>query len=293
MDFNNFKVRCSSISTVLSNSRSNPILTDKQIIRLKELEGKDVLTPNMTAELADLIIKRDNGSKVILSDTCITYLLAEYAWRTEGMVSISRELMDIPQMQKGTIVEPQSLALLSIVDGVYYLPNEDENGNRERVSNDYLTGEVDAYEGDSIMTANVIPDVKSIFDYPTFLGKTQEPLTPSNEKQVQGYINITGAKSGFIANCLVDTDEGTIASIKYKLLSKMRCATEEDPKFKERWAMLEKSMKFSHIPPHKRVLKKKVEPMTADQEQKLYNRVKICREWLNQFHEQYQNLNKI
>lgn len=291
-NFDDFKVRCSSISTVLSNSRSNPILTDKQVIRLKELEGKDTLTPHMTAELAELIIKKDNGSKVILSDTCISYLMSEYAWRTEGMVSITRELIDIPQMQKGSIVEAESLALLSLVDGVYYFPNEDEFGHRERVYNDYLSGEVDAYEGEAIMGANTIVDAKSIFDYPNFLCKIQEPLTIANDWQVKGYLKITGAPKGFIANCLVDTDPGTIESIKFRLLNKMRCATDEDPKIKEKWEILERSMKFNHIPHHKRVFKKNVEPMTADQEQKLYDRVKICRQWLFEFDSMYQSLNK-
>lgn len=292
INFDNFKVRCSAISMAMSDSRDNPTLTEKQMARLSELEVKDTLTDKMKEELAGLLVKKENGSKVILSATCVAYLMTEYAWLTEGMVSVTRELMDIPQMQKGTIVEPQSLALLSLVDGTYYLPNEDENGNRERIYNDYLSGEVDCYEGDSIMTATCIPDVKSIFDYPTFLSKIQEPLTSANRQQVQGYMKISGANKGFIANCLVDTDEGTIESIKFRLLSKMRVATEEDTKFKERWAMLRRSMIFSHILPRKRVFKKNVEPMTEIETQLLYDRVKVCREWLNNFHETYQSLNK-
>lgn len=291
-EFSKFKVRCSAISSVLANSRSNPCLTEKQTARLSELEGKETLTDKMKEEMADLLVKKENGNKVILSDTCIAYLMTEYAWITEGMVSVTRELLDIPQMQKGTIVEPQSLALLSIVDGTYYLPNEDKEGNRERIFNEYLSGEVDAYEGESIMRANCIPDVKSIYDYPTFLCKIQDAILPANDWQVKGYMDISGAPRGFIANCLVDTDEGTIEGLKYRLLSKLRCATDEDPKFKEKWSLIERSMKFSHIPPHKRVFKKNVEPVSDFQRSQLYDRVKVCREWLAQFHEQYQKLNK-
>jgi hypothetical protein len=290
--FKDFKVRCSAISMVLSNSRSNPCLTDLQGVRLKELEAKDKLTDKQTLEMADLLVKKENSKKVILSDTCISYLMTEYAWKKEGMVSVTRELLDIPQMQKGTIVEPQSLALLSLVDGVYYFANEDENGNRERIYNEYLSGEVDAHEGETIIGSKCIPDIKSIFDLPTFLCKIVEPLTVANDWQIKGYMDISGAPEGFVANCLVDTDDGTIDSIKYRLLSKMRVATEEDPKFKERWGLLERSMRFSHIAPHQRVFKKKVEPMTEDQRTFLYDRVKVCREWLSNFHEQYQKLNK-
>lgn len=290
--FDDFKVRCSAISWVLSNSRSNPVLTEKQALRLVELRGKDGLTTKMLEELAELIVKEVNGSKVILSDTCISYLMAEYAWVTKKKVSVTREIMDVPQMAKGTIVERDSLKLLSKVDGLFYNANEDGNGERERIHNDYLSGEVDAYVGESIMTATVIPDIKSIWDYPTFLCKIHEPLTPSNDYQIKGYMDISGAGEGFVANCLIDTPPHIIEGIKWKLLSKCNVATEEAPEFKRKWEIIERSMLFGDIPEHQRVFKKKVEPMTAIQQQFLYDRVKICREWLNIFHETYQELNK-
>jgi hypothetical protein len=178
------------------------------------------------------------------------------------------------------------------VDGTYYFPNEDENGNRERIYNDYLSGEVDAYEGESIMTATTIPDVKSIWDYPTFLNKIHEPLTPANDWQIKGYLDISGAPKGFIANCLVDTPEEIINKTKEKLLYKTGCVTEEDAKFKANWKILERSMRFGHISPNKRVFKKNVEPMSNEKRQLLYDRVKVCRDWLSNFHEMYGNMNK-
>tara|TARA_R110000868_G_C10931850_1_gene766439 strand:+ start:1344 stop:2219 length:876 start_codon:yes stop_codon:yes gene_type:complete len=290
--FEDFKVRCSAISMVLSESRSNPSLTEKQAIRLAELEGKDKLTDNMKLEIAELLVKKENSTKIILSDTCISYLMTEYAWRVEGMVSVTREIMDVPQLQKGTIVEPQSLQLLSIVDGLQYTANIDDEGNRERVSNEFLSGEVDAYVGESIMTATVLPDVKSIWDYPTFLCKIHEPLTKANDHQIKGYMDITQAPQGFVANCLIDTPEHIIESIKFKLLNKLNVATEYSPEFMSKWEILERSMRFSHIPHHKRVFKKAVTPMTDFERQALYDKVKICREWLNNFHEAYNTFNQ-
>jgi oligoendopeptidase F len=61
MDFTTFKVRCSAISKVMSNSRSNPTLTDKQEEKLNtyrdKLDAGGSLTPNQQAEMADLEIK--------------------------------------------------------------------------------------------------------------------------------------------------------------------------------------------------------------------------------------------
>lgn len=292
INFDDFKVRSSAISIVLSNSRSNPVLTEKQAVRLAELEKKDTLTDKMKEEIAELLVKKDNSTKVILSDTCVSYLMTEYAWRTEGMVSVTKELMDIPQLQKGILVEADSLILLSKVDGVLYTPNINENDERERVYNEFLSGEVDAYVGKSIIGATCIPDIKSIWDYPTFLCKIHEPLTVANDWQIKGYMDIAGCTDGFVANCLVNTPENLIESLKFKLLKKLDVATEESPLFKHKWGIIERSLRFDHIPEHKRVFKKKVEPMSEIQKQQLYDRVKVCREWLNQFHETYQQLNK-
>ena len=235
VDWQTFKVRCSAIHMVMSDSRSNPVLTEKQEVRMNELESKDSLTDKMKIELADLLVKKENSTKVILSDMYISYLMEEYAWRTERMVRVSKELMDIPQLQKGTIVEPQSLKLLSLVDGVEYTPNKDENGQRIRLYNDYLSGEIDAYYGKSIYEIEILPDVKSIFDYPTFLCKINEPLTKANDLQVKGYLDITCSPEGFIGNCLVDIDSSTLEKLRWRLLGKLNVATDENPEFKEKW----------------------------------------------------------
>ncbi len=286
MNFDDFKCRCSAISGMMADSAESPKITEKQTETLKQLEAKETLTDNQKTEMARLQVLKENGSKIILGGTCITYLLEEYAWRTEGMIRVTKELMDVPQMQKGTIVEPQSLLLLSQYDGVEYKANRAENGERERVCNEYLSGEVDAYVGEAIMGAKKIPDIKSSWDYPTYLCKTQEKITTANDFQVKGYLDISGAPEGFIANCLVDADEGTLYETKMKLLRKSRdAATEDSPVFIKRWALIEKSMKFDHMAVYLRVHKKVVEPMNEFQRQQVYDRVKICREWLNIFHE--------
>lgn len=275
----------------MSDSRSNPILTEKQEIELRDLESRESLTDKMKEKLSELLIKKENSKKVILSDTYISYLMEEYSWKTEGMVRVSKELMDIPQLQKGTIVEPLSLRLLSLVDGVEYEPNKDENGHRIRLYNDYLSGEIDAFQGNSIYEIERLPDIKSIFDYPTFLCKIHEPLTKANDLQVKGYMDITGSPEGFIANCLVDIDHDTLEKLRWRLLGKLPVATFESPEFVAKWKIIEHSLNFTQIPVHKRVFKKEVEPMTEFEKQKLYDRVKIGREWLWNFHETFSNIN--
>lgn len=281
----NFKARCSGIYKIMSNSRANPQITEKQTLRLIELEAKgDALTDKQQLEIAELLIKKQNATKVILSDTCIEYLMEVYAWETSGKVSIKKE-MEIDQMRNGKLVEEDSITLLSIVDGLLYEKND------ERVYNDYLSGEPDVFIGESVMSAEKITDIKSCFDYPSFLKKINTDIDPGWEEQVQGYCDITGAKIGEIAHCLVNTHPILIGDMKVRLMRKMDCATEESPEFKEKWSTIYRSMIFDDILHHKRVFKVPVEPFSEIKRQQVYDRVKVCREWLFQFDEAYQKLN--
>lgn len=291
INWQDFKCRCSSIHMILANSQSNPCITEKQLVELSDLEAKQSLTVKQKERVVELLERKDNGSKIVLSDTCISYLMEEYSWKTQKMTRITKTLMDVPQLQKGRIVESDSLKLLSIVDGVDYKPNVGKDGKRERIYNEYLSGEVDAYVGDTIMSASIIPDVKSVWDYPTFLCRMFEPLTKANDLQVKGYMDITGAGEGLIANCLVNMPDEVILKQKWKLLGMMNVATDENPEFLEVWDILEHSMNFDSIPVHKRVYKKQIEPMSNEQREKLYDRVKFCRDYLSSFHERYSGLN--
>lgn len=289
IDFDKFKVRCSQISVALANSQSNPCITEKQTERLKELEAKETLTDKQKDEMADLLVKKDNSTKIILPDGYINYLCAEYSYMTTGKIAVDKDFLALEQMEKGKIVEIESIATLCMVDGVLYTPND----TKERVWNDYLSGEVDAYLGETIIGASVIPDVKSIWDYPTFLAKIRQPLSLANKCQVQGYMDISGAPNGFIADVLINTPPATVEKIKWKLLNKLsgKAATEESPEFKQAWAIIERSMYFDDIPIKQRVNKKQVEPFTEFDQTKLYDRVKYGRDWLWKFHEERSLLN--
>jgi len=286
VNFDDFKVRCSAISIAESESRSSPSITEKQLERLKELDGKDNITDKQKDELAALKLKQEGSKVVVLSDTYIGYLMEEYAWKVDQMLAVNKEL-DTHQVNKGKDVEKDAVDLLCIVDGIKYSYNE----LKIRVENDYLSGEVDCWKGNSIMEAEVIGDIKSIWDYVGYLKKIKQPLSLSNDKQVKGYLKISGAKHGFIADCLLDTPDYIKYAIKQKLFRKGVYLSEESPDFLFDWSMYDRSMTFSDkFSPQKRVNKKPVEPMNDFQTQFLYDQVKRGRDFLNEFHETRKNL---
>lgn len=285
MTFSHFKCRCSAIVKMMASSRSNPQLTDLQAKKLAELEGKDTLTVKQQEELAALLIKKENGNKVILSDTCIEYLMEWYAFDQYGMIPMNKETLELLQIKKGKMAEIQAGNLLMIVD------NEIYEQHKERIENDYLSGEVDYYFGRSIMEAEKIFDIKNSFDYPTFLKKINNGLENGQKEQVQGYCDITGAREGYIVNCLVDNPDEIIEEMRWKLAKRLNAVTVESPDFIKEWEVWERSMRFSQIPHNLRVNKIPVQPFTDFERQKVYDRVKICREYLAQFHETYSQFN--
>lgn len=288
INFDDFKVRCSAIQKVLSNSQSNPVLTELQAIRMVELEDKlqkkGCLTQKQQEELAELKVKQENGKKIILSDTCIEYLMVEYAWITRGMIPVGKESLDLLGMRKGKKVEKESVQLLSLVDGVEY------KIHKERIYNDYLSGEIDAYLGEHVYAATNISDMKNATDYPTFLKKIHTGLSSGQREQVQGYCDISTAPVGYIVNSLVNCPEEDITEMQWTVARKIGCATTESPEFIEEWPKWERSMRFNHMPARQRISKIKIDPFTAFERQRLYDKVKVCRVWLNNFHEEFDKL---
>lgn len=287
INWDDFKCRCSAITRMMANSKSNPCLTEVQEKRMLELENRDKpMTEAMKLEYTKLLQYRENSKKIILSDTCIEYLMEVYAWVTAKKKPL-KEQFEQQQMRKGKLAERDSIDLLSVIDGILYTKYDGE-----RIFNDYLSGLPDVFAGDDIMQASKITDIKTCWDYPIFLKKINNGPDNGNKEQVQGYCDITKSPEGCVAFTLVDMPEIMRSDFKRKMFYEGEYISEESPDFLEKWGELERSMTFGDIPRHQRVFKIPIEPFTDYERQKIYDRVKICREWLWKFDETYQNLNK-
>lgn len=283
-NWNNIKIRASALHKIMANSRSNPQLTELQAKKLSELESKDVLTEKQKEEMAELLVKKANGSKVILSDGCIEYLMEVYAWETERMIPVGKESLDILQTRKGRECEDDAVQLLNVHDGETY------KVHKERINNDFLSGEIDIYLGESVYAATNVTDIKNAFDYPGFLKKINNGLENGQEYQMKAYGDITGSNELFIANTLVTASPEVMIEMQWKVAKKMNAVTLESPEFLEEWKKWEHSMTFDNLPIQKRVHKIKVDPFTDTERQKVYDRVKVCREFLFKFDQERQNI---
>jgi hypothetical protein len=282
--FENWKCRCSAISKLTANSKENPPITEIQLEELRKLEEKPVLTDPQKLKLATLIQKRENSKNIVLSDTAIGYLVESYAWETAKKKSVSRE-MDITAFRKGKLCEQESIEMLSFVDNTVY------QKNTERVENEFLSGEPDVFTGAAILEAVRVIDMKNTFDYPLFLAKITASIDKANRMQVQGYGDITGAKELQVAYALCNMPEIMRNDYKRKLFYQGEYISDESPDFLIKWNELERSMVFDEISPLKRIYKVPIDPFTETERDAVYDRVKIGRDWLCKFHEDYCSLN--
>lgn len=284
-NWSQWRCRCSSISKILANASGSAPITEIQLKRLKELDEKPVRTEKQSIELTELIQKRGNSGKIVLGDVAIGYLMEVYAWETVKKCSVSKE-MDVDFIRKGKMGEAAGLELLS------YCENHLYEKNTERINNDFLSGEPDTFKGKSIMEADIIPDVKVIWDYPGFLKKINVEADRDYRMQLAGYADISGAKEVFVANCLIDTPEVIRNDYRRKLFYKGEYTSEESPQFLAAWEPIERSMIFGDIPVLQRFNKVPVPLFTDYERNQVYDRVKFCREWLDTFHTNYLKLNQ-
>jgi hypothetical protein len=284
-DWSKWKCRCSGINAMMITARGSEPLTDKQWETVKELGAKmdsGKATDKQKLEYARLLQKNEDSKTVVLGDSAVAYLLECYAWETQGMKSITKEF-HVESFERGRKTEPESIELLSFVDNYPYKKNE------ERLSNDFLTGIKDVYRGDDHRRPKAIGDIKSCGDYPTFLYKIHKGLDAGVTEQIAGYGDIDQCGDLFAAFTLPNMPESMRQGYKFRLASKLDVI---DVDHTPEWKEMERSMIFDSIPHEKRVFKIPVDPFTIPEQQAVYERVKHCRDWLNNFHEMYQKLNK-
>jgi hypothetical protein len=289
-DFSKTLIRCSSIGSIMTSPKGKSNMdkyldakeslldTENKYEVLKTKDGKmGIGYQDKINKLREALPELEkNKDEEELSDTCKTYLIQAYVLSKYGRV---REVQT-KQMVKGTLTEQDAIDLFSALDKQPYLKN------KQRISNDFISGTPDLYDGTDILKATEIIDIKSCWDIFTFLSNVADPDNSMYKWQLQGYMALTGAKIGTIAYCLVNTPESIVLGEKYNLLRKMDVATEEDPDYKREVALLESNRCFDDIPMSERMLTYSID-RNDDDIDKIYKKVVKCRQFLSEFEQQH------
>jgi hypothetical protein len=219
------------------------------------------------------------------------YVSAKYNRFTE----ISAKVLD-----KGNMVEEDSITVISRVTGKFFKKNE------ERISNAFIIGTPDLYVGESIRTAKTIRDAKSSWNVYTFTRAKHKELPDNYFWQGQSYMALTGADEAYFDFCLINTPYNLITRELYNESFKHQDNTTPD------WIQLQ--IVANHIYDKKSFDEYiKIEGININQDDKsravyegfveiplaerhhchhilrddmailaLYDRVKLCREWMNE-----------
>lgn len=117
-------------------------------------------------------------------------------------------------LDKGNDVEEDSITTISRITKQFFKKNTDS------LSNEFIKGTPDIFQGENIMLAEVIRDAKSSWDVYTFQRSKYKELDSKYFWQGQGYCWLTGAKKFFIDYCLNNTPyhivEGELRKESYR-----------------------------------------------------------------------------
>lgn len=214
-------------------------------------------------------VTKDAGG---LGKTCISHLIKIYGWEKYGRI----DDIQTAAIKKGLAVEEDSITLISEVEKVMY------KKNTERINNEYFTGLPDMFLGKEIRKAKIVKDAKSSWNLESFLKNEVEELSKLYYWQFQGYASLTGAKSGSIDFCLVNTPIQIINDEKKRLFYKLNVATEDNEDYKSACAELEFNSIFDDIPKKERIIKFPIQRNDEDIK-RAQEKVESCRKWLADF----------
>lgn len=209
--------------------------------------------------------KKDTKFLKELSETAKKELIKIYVHEVYGR---DKEITN-RFVEKGLAVEEDSITLLSRVKQKFLVKNE------TRFTNDYITGEPDVVSPD-------LYDTKSCWDLHTFMEHKTKDLKKDYAFQMLGYTELLKKDFGTVAFCLINTPDALIHQEKQRLFYKMNVATMENPEFIQACALLEKEMKFDDIPLADKV-HEVIVPHTPEIVAAVYERIELCRLWLNEF----------
>jgi len=186
-------------SGALMTNKSGSVITETQLKRIDELlyeklngvnaaGNKIKWTDNKKEELTNLIDKRD--AKPELSDTAKAFVRKVWLQMQKGVyIDIKSKYLD-----KGIYAEEDAIELISEVDGVLYVKNDERRNNSDH------TGECDIYK--EFPDKKITLDTKCSWSPETFMNA--DGNDPNYEWQGQIYMQLWNTDEHHLKYCLVD-----------------------------------------------------------------------------------------
>ena len=274
--------RASGAGALLTNKQGTEF-TDVQKARVSELLQEKLTGLNLNGnkvkwegtkkpeELATLIAKRDAPPQ--LSDTAKAFVRKIWLLNEKGVrIEIKSKYLD-----KGILAEEDAITLISEVDNVLYVKND------ERRTNEDHSGECDIFK--EFPTKKITIDVKSCWDPETFMNAEPGPIY---EGQGDVYMDLWDADEHHVKYCLIDAPAHLVQrekdNAKYKYFSGDMTDAELD--FLEKamepiYQQIERNMVYTNNPLFNKEERVKTFIFYRNKERKLLmqERVKMARKY--------------
>ena len=253
-----FKIRCSAIGKIMGALKNE--ITTKQLQSIKDYHARSLKKPLTDIQQADLnrLLTKQKATPE-LPETAKTYCKD---WIKEQLYGKRKDIKS-KYLEKGILAEDDAISLVIDVEELDY--NEK---NEEYFSNEFMTGTPD------LIYDNLIVDTKCSYDcftFPLFISEIDKDY----HYQLQGYMELTGARKAMLSYCLIDMPLGMIEKEAYYESRNQGCKITDEKIYNK---ILEKRT-YSNINPRLRV---KSFRFDYDNEviKKIESRVRLCRDYI-------------
>lgn len=202
----------------------------------KDGAARDKLLKKMIESEDKLKILKLNKDKILLSETCKSRLSQIYTEETTGRKKDVQSLY----IQKGIDTEEDSITLYSLRTNTMY------RKNKERVSNEFITGEIDFDDEED----GVVIDTKSTWDIFSFDKKVKIGIGKIYEWQGHGYMWLKNRDKFRVAYCLNNTPQKIIDQLIKRLEYNFIGDKEQ---FEEAKLELINNHNFDDLPIHRKI----------------------------------------
>lgn len=170
----------------------------------------------------------------LIGETSKTELCKAYAFAKAGI----SDQIESKYLEKGNKREELGITYYAM------LLNQNIRKNETRLKDSFCTGLPDLFLGESIETAEIIPDIKNSWSYTGFLKTITQPIAKDRYWQGQTYMRLTGAKEAHFVVCCINAPIEMISDERFRAMRKLGISDEEDEGYIKKCLEIERSMIF-------------------------------------------------
>lgn len=257
-DFSQHKFRCSSWGHLFTEPKEKSPLD-----KYNEAVAKDLKMIEEHKAMKDGLKSKDAKLEAIKKNKLAIIELEKTKNNPHFSATAKKHLIDVyfanefnlhseiqgKALDKGILCEEESITLYSRVKRKVF------RKNTTRLFNDFLQGEPDIFEGESIGSAKKIIDIKTSWDHITFgRNLAEDNLKDIYYYQLMGYMWLTGAREATVSYCLVNTPPDLIDWAKNSLAYKIGTKNPDNEIYRKACEELERNSNYDHIPIEQRII---------------------------------------